>query len=236
MQQMENHDNTADRPPARRQLFGRRVGRGLTPELTALLETRLPQVRPDLSAPPPAPLTALFPVPVEDVWLEVGFGGGEHLFAQAQAHPGVGFIGCEPFVTGVGRLLRQADAAGLANLLLHDDDARQLIGWLPDASIGRLFVLFPDPWPKKRHFRRRFLHESAFPGLARVLRPGAHLFFATDIASYADMVVNNMSRTGNFAPQPGRLPERPAHWPATRYEAKAIKAGRVCQFFIYERV
>jgi tRNA (guanine-N7-)-methyltransferase len=236
MQVMGTHEEAPAGPPLRRKLYGRRVGRGLTPELAALLETRLPELRVDLSAPSPAPLIRLFSLPVDDVWLEVGFGGGEHLLWQAQTHPRTGFIGCEPFVTGVARTLREADEADLTNLRLFDDDARQLLDWLPEASIGRLFVLFPDPWPKKRHHKRRFLHASALDSLARVMRPGAHLRFATDIPSYAEMVIDGMARRSDFAPRPGLLSARPADWPATRYEAKAIKAGRACQFFVFERV
>jgi tRNA (guanine-N7-)-methyltransferase len=233
---MGTHDVPPAGPLLRRKLYGRRVGRGLTPGLATFLEARLPELRVDLFAPPPAPLSRLFAAPVDDVWLEIGFGGGEHLLWQAQAHPRTGFIGCEPFINGVARTLREADEAGLANLRLHDDDARQILDWLPAASIGRLFVLFPDPWPKKRHHKRRFLHASALDSLARIMRPGAHLRFATDIPNYAEMVIDNMARRSDFVPSPGLLSARPGDWPATRYEAKALRAGRACQFFVFERV
>lgn len=225
-----------NRPERRRQIYGRRVGRGLTTELDGLLREALPRLRLDLGVPSPSPLGSLFATPVNDVWLEVGFGGGEHLAWQAAQNPQVGIIGCEPFLTGVAKLLRDVHEGKLANIRLHDDDARQLLGWLPDASIGRAFVLFPDPWPKKRHRKRRFLQGEALDGFARVLRKGAQLRFATDIADYANMVIEVMAPRTDFAPQAHFIDERPADWPATRYEAKAIRAGRRRQFFIFERI
>lgn len=225
-----------ERPERRRQIHGRRVGRGLTAELDGLLKDALPRLRVNCDAPPPAPLTALFTGFVNDVWLEIGFGGGEHLTWQATQNPGVGIIGCEPFLTGVAKLLREAHDAGLTNIRLHDDDARQLLAWLPDASIGRAFVLFPDPWPKKRHRKRRFLQGEALDAVSRVLRKGAQLRFATDIADYANMVTQIMAARTDFALSGHFVDERPADWPATRYEGKAICACRARQFFIFERV
>ncbi len=225
-----------DRPQRRRQLYGRRVGRALTDDLERLIATRLPPLRLDLSLPPPRPLSRIFAAPVEDVWLEIGFGGGEHLFWQAEHRRSIGFIGCEPFLSGVAKLVRGIDEAGLGTVRLHDDDARHVLDWLPDASIGRVFVLFPDPWPKKRHRKRRFLTEDGLSGLARVLRIGGELRFATDIADYAAMVATSIETRGEFAARPGLLDERPSDWPLTRYAEKAIAAGRTCQFFCFRRV
>ena len=236
-----------DRPRRHRQLYGRRVGRALTDDLERLIATCLPPLRLDLSAPPPDPLSGLFaaPVellsgifaaPVEDVWLEVGFGGGEHLFWQANHHRSIGFIGCEPFISGVAKLVRGIDEAGLGTVRLHDDDANHVLDWLPEASIGRVFVLFPDPWPKKRHRKRRFLNENGLSSLARVLRKGGELRFATDIPDYAAMVAASIGTRGDFAARPGLVEERPADWPLTRYAEKALGAGRECQFFRFERV
>jgi tRNA (guanine-N7-)-methyltransferase len=219
----------------RRHVFGRRVGRGLTGALGDILKAGLPDLRIDRSAPAPAPLTGLFRAPVDDVWLEIGFGGGEHLLWQAEHHPHVGLIGCEPFLSGVAKLVRDMGERGLGNVRLHDDDARFLIDWLPDASIGRAFVLFPDPWPKKRHRKRRLLGPQVLASLARVIRPGGTLRFATDIADYAEMVEEHIAAQTAFAPAPGRLGERPADWPGTRYEQKAIAAGRASSFFIFRR-
>jgi tRNA (guanine-N7-)-methyltransferase len=223
------------RPQRSRQLYGRRISRPLGDQLADLVETRLPGLRLDLDAEPPTPLSRLFGPETADVWLEIGFGGGEHLVWQAEAHPDIGFIGCEPFLNGVGKFLRGADEAGLANVRLHDDDARHVLDWLPDASIGRAFVLFPDPWPKKRHRKRRFLSEAGLARLARVMRQGATLRFATDIADYAEMVEIAVRVEGSFAPNPGVLAGRPADWPLTRYAQKAVAAGRDCRYFVYRR-
>ncbi len=225
-----------NRPRRRRQLYGRRVGRALTDDLERLIATRLPPLRLDLSRPPPEPLSGIFTSPVEDVWLEIGFGGGEHLFWQAGHRRSIGFIGCEPFLSGVAKLVRGIDEAGLGTVRLHDDDARHVLDWLPEGSIGRVFILFPDPWPKKRHRKRRFLTEHGLSSLARVLRIGGELRFATDITDYAAMVGASIETRGDFTAHPGLLKERPSDWPLTRYAEKAIAAGRNCQFFCFERV
>ena len=225
-----------DKPQRHRQLYGRRVGRALTDDLERLIATRLSPLRLDLTRPPPEPLSGIFTAPVGDVWLEIGFGGGEHLFWQAEHRRSIGFIGCEPFISGVAKLVRSIDEAGLATVRLHDDDANHVLDWLPEASIGRVFVLFPDPWPKKRHRKRRFLNEHGLSSLARVLRKGGELRFATDIADYAAMVTALIETRGDFAARPGLLAERPADWPLTRYAEKAIEAGQECQFFRFERI
>lgn len=225
-----------DRPQRSRQLYGRRISRPLGSEVADLVEKRLPGLRLHLDAPPPQPLRALFPRAVDDVWLEIGFGGGEHLLWQAVVHPRIGFIGCEPFLNGVGKFLRGVGEAGLENVRLYDDDARHVLDWLRDAELGRVFMLFPDPWPKQRHRKRRFLSEAGLALLARVMRPGAELRFATDIADYAEMVARAVRARRSFAPKPGPTAERPADWPLTRYAEKAIAAGRECRFFIYERL
>jgi len=226
----------SERPRRRRQLYGRRVGRALTDDLERLIATRLPPLRLYLTQSAPEPLSRIFAAPVEDIWLEIGFGGGEHLFWQAEHHRSIGCIGCEPFLSGVAKLVRGIDEAGLGSVRLHDDDARYVLDWLPEASIGRVFVLFPDPWPKKRHRKRRFLNDDGLTSLARVLRIGGELRFATDIADYASMVTASIAARGDFAARPGLLDERPADWPLTRYAEKAIAAGRTCQFFRFERV
>lgn len=227
-------DDTA-KPRRSRQIYGRRVGRALTEDLSRQIAERLPVLRLDLSEPAPPALSALFAAPVDDVWLEVGFGGGEHLLYQAEAHRNTGFIGCEPFLSGVAKLVRGIDEAGLQSVRLYDDDARHVLAWLPEASIGRAFVLFPDPWPKTRHRKRRFLGDEGLGALARVLRPGATLRFATDIADYAAMVTALIDSRADFRASPGLLAERPADWPLTRYAEKAVEAGRECRFFEFTR-
>lgn len=219
----------------KRHLYGRRIGRPLSPALAELMEIKLPRLRLDLEAPAPTALGELFPGQVEDVWLEVGFGNGEHLLFQAERHGDIGFIGCEPFVTGVAKLLYGIEERQLGNIRLHDNDAHDVLEWLPGGSIGRAFVLFPDPWPKKRHRKRRFLTAEGLGRLARVMRTGAELRFATDIPDYAEMVLAGLEVSQDFRADPGRLEERPEGWPLTRYAEKAISAGRSCEFFIFTR-
>ncbi len=200
----------------------------------------------DLSQPAPSRLGDLFAPPVEDVWLEIGFGGGEHLVWQARANPGVGLIGCEPFQDGVVKVLSAIEAAietstetgALANIRVLADDARPLLRWLPSASIGRAFVLFPDPWPKARHRKRRLVSEATLGELARVLRPGAELRLATDDGDYAGAMLLAIGRQAYFqwtANGPDDWRRRPADWPATRYEEKALREGRRCYFLSFHR-
>jgi tRNA (guanine-N7-)-methyltransferase len=170
----------------------------------------------------------LFASPRE-VWLEIGFGGGEHLAMLAQRHRDIGFIGAEPFVNGVARLLSLAEAGGLDNIRILADDARLLLKSLPDASIGRAFALFPDPWPKLRHHKRRIVNPDTVAALARILRPGAELRLATDDADYARAMLETVLREPRFvwlAERSGDWLARPDDWPATRYEEKALAAGR----------
>ena len=179
--------------------YGRRRGRAPSRRQAELWRDVLPRVAVDLAQPAPASLTDLFAPPVEDVWLEIGFGGGEHLVWQARANPGVGLIGCEPFQDGVVKVLSAIGReAALANIRVLADDARPLLRWLPSASIGRAFVLFPDPWPKARHRKRRLVSEATLGELARVLRPGAELRLATDDGDYAGAMLLAIGRQAYF--------------------------------------
>ena len=175
---------------------------------------------------------------VREVWLEIGFGGGEHLIAQAEANPHIGLIGCEPFQDGVAKVIAEIDAKELRNILLHPDDARDLLRWLPAASISRAFILFPDPWPKKRHIKRRLLNPHTLDLLARVMQPGAELRFATDIADYVRTALLAITIHEGFrwpATGPADWRVRPADWPETRYEQKAKREGRRCYYFSFRR-
>jgi tRNA (guanine-N7-)-methyltransferase len=218
--------------------YGRRRGRKPSVRQAALWRDVLPRVAIDPAQPAPAPLAGLFAPPVEDVWLEIGFGGGEHLLWQARANPGIGLVGCEPFQDGVVKVLSAIEAEGLANVRVHADDARPLLRWLPAASIGRAFVLFPDPWPKARHRKRRLVGEATLAELARILRPGAELRLATDDGGYAGAMLSATDRQGDFqwtATGPGDWRERPSDWPPTRYEEKARREGRRCYFLRFLR-
>lgn len=235
-------DDDAEDEDAHRELrsFGRRRGRKLSPRQQALVDDRLPHLAVDLSAPAPAALTQLFSAPVREVWLEIGFGGGEHLLWQARASPDVGLVGCEPFLDGIVKVLTGIEeaAGGLGNVHLHADDARPLLRWLPTASIARAFILFPDPWPKARHQKRRLVSEATLRELARVMPSGAELRLGTDIAHYARTMLIAIAREGSFAwtaRGPADWRERPGDWPQTRYEAKALAAGRRCSYFRFVR-
>lgn len=217
--------------------FGRRRARKLSPRQEDLLECGLERFALDLSTPSPAPLTGLF-AGAEDVWIEIGFGGGEHLLWQASQHPQIGFIACEPFIDGVVKLFDGIDAGNLENVRVHPDDVRDVLPWLPSASIGRVFILFPDPWPKKRHVKRRLIDVDLLAELARIVRPGGELRLATDIADYARGMLAAVRQERSFrwtARKPAAWRLRPDDWPETRYERKAIREGRTCYFLRFVR-
>jgi tRNA (guanine-N7-)-methyltransferase len=184
---------------------------------------------------------AAFAGAIEALWLEVGFGGGEHAEAQARAHPRAGLIACEVFDNGICSLLSRLVPEGgegtaplPENLRLWADDARPLIEALPTGSLDRLFLLFPDPWPKARHAKRRFVHPALLPSLARVLRPGAEWRVASDDPTYQAWVMDVMAAQDVFdVPQPATA--RPEGWPPTRYEAKALRAGRTPLYWRFVR-
>jgi tRNA (guanine-N7-)-methyltransferase len=222
-----------------RVLYGRRRGRRLRPGQRDLKETLLPKLAIALPAQGGRLDQArLFPDKVEDLWLEVGFGGGEHLAAQAVAHPDVGLLGCEVFENGVVKLLGEVERRGLGNIRILVDDARLLVRALPDRSLGRVFVLFPDPWPKVRHHKRRFVSTETLTELARVMKNGAELRLATDDVDYLRWMLERAPVHPDFewlARRPGDWRERPADWPQTRYEQKAIAAGRAPTFLRLRR-
>jgi len=229
--------------PPPRSCHGRRQGRRLRPGLQALMRDMLPRLS---VARPPAPggldPGALFPPLAagrpRPVWLEIGFGAGEHLAYQAQAHPHVGLLGAEVFVNGIAQLLRRVAADDLAAVRIFQGDARDLLEALPAASISRVFALFPDPWPKARHHKRRLIQRETLDHLARVMGDGVELRLATDDMPYARWILEHMAGHPDFiwlAEAPGDWRERPADWPPTRYEAKARARGRRPVFLRYSR-
>jgi len=211
-------------------LYGRRRGHPLRPRQQRLLEVTLPRLR--LSEPAARDPRAAFPASVDELWLEVGFGGGEHALAQIAAHPRAGLIAAEVFENGLCSLLSrlvpeegEATAPLPGNLLLWPADARRLLALLPEAALDRLFLLFPDPWPKARHAKRRFVHPAMLPVVARVLKPGAQWRIASDDPTYQAWVAEVFAGSALFTlSQPAE--SRPAGWPPTRYEAKALREGR----------
>jgi tRNA (guanine-N7-)-methyltransferase len=231
-------DMATDTPTGPRAFFGRRRGRPLRERQAALTETLLPRLAIDLAAPPPDDVRALFPVPVDAVRMEIGFGGGEHLMHEASAAPTTGFIGCEPFVAGMAKALAAIEAAGLGNVRLHADDATAVLEWLPAGSLSRVDLLYPDPWPKKRHWKRRFVSPAMLDRLARVLRPGAEFRFASDIDTYVDWTLAHGRDHPAFAWTAATADDwrRPwAGWPGTRYEAKAVAEGRRPAYLTFRR-
>ena len=232
-----NEDSPARDKPQRR-LFGRRQGRPLRPGRQRLLANLLPQLSITLPSDGSLEPRTLFDGPVRDVWLEVGFGAGEHLAAQACAHPDVSIIGCEPYIAGIAAMLDTLADAERARVRVFADDARLLIDALADASIGRAFVLFPDPWPKTRHHKRRFIGEATVAALARVLTDGAELRLASDHHEYVRWMLDHVRRDGAFewlARRPDDWRERPDDWPETRYEAKARAIGAHPVFLRFSR-
>jgi tRNA (guanine-N7-)-methyltransferase len=219
--------------------YGRRKARPLSERKSKLIETLLPVLRLPLGASAPSPLQALFAEPVTEVWLEIGFGSGEHLIWQAEHHPDVGLIGCEPFINGVSSLLGQVEASGIKTIRVHDGDAREVLDWLPDASLGRVFLLFPDPWPKKRHQKRRLLTAETVGQLARALKPGGLFRFASDDGDYAGEALRLTLADGAFAWTAERASDwrrRPSDWPETRYERKALSAVRKPAYLNFRRL
>jgi len=221
-----------------RRVYGRRAGRRLRPGRQALLDELLPKLR--LEPPTSGWLepAQLFPRAADDLWVEIGFGGGEHLAWQAAHHPQIGFIGAEPFVNGVARLLGYVADRQLDNVRIVDDDVRPVLDALPDACVGRLFVLFPDPWPKRRHHRRRIVGPETLDGLARILKDGAELRAASDDAGHVAWMLRHVRGHADFewtARRPGDWRRRPDDWPPTRYEAKAQAAGRPPTYLCFRR-
>jgi len=224
----------------RRVLYGRRIGRPLRPHRRGLVDKLLPSV--EIAAPRPGERIVpggQFNRPYSAYWLEIGFGAGEHLAWQARCNPDVGFIGCEPYLNGVARLLADMGRGDLTNIRICRDDARLLLAGLPDASVTRIFILFPDPWPKRRHHKRRVVGPAAMPDLARVLADGAELRVATDDPDYKGWILQHVLATGKFdwlARRPFDWRHRPDDWPPTRYEKKAEKAGRNAAYFRFQRL
>jgi tRNA (guanine-N7-)-methyltransferase len=227
-----------DKKTRRGAFFGRRKGHTLRPHQAALMQTLLPKLAIEIGTPAPRNLAELFPVPVDAVRLEIGFGGGEHMIAQAQAHPATGFIGVEPFVNGMAKALAAIEDKRLANIRLHFGDATFLLDWLPPASLARVDLLYPDPWPKRRHWKRRFVQDASIAALARLLRPGGEFRFASDIPDYVAWTLAHVTRSPHFAWTAERAEDWRKPWPGfagTRYEAKAKREDRVPCYLIFRR-
>jgi tRNA (guanine-N7-)-methyltransferase len=217
--------------------FGRRKGHALKPRQAALFDTLLPRFALDLKRPPPSDLRALF-ARAHEVRLESGFGGGEHLVAEAEKSPATGFIGIEPFVNGMAKMLSAIADRGLGNIRLYHGDATDVLAWLPPAGLVRFDLLYPDPWPKRRHWKRRFVQEDSVARIARVIRPGGELRFVTDWPDYAAWTLRHLLRSAAFEWTAERADDWRKPWPgynSTRYEAKARREGRLPCYLIFRR-
>ena len=233
---MKDPGDTGVGPP-RQGLHGRRKGKRLRPHHQDLMANMLPSLR-LRDVADVAETLAHSGAAGRETWLEIGFGGGEHLAAQARANPGVDFIGCEPFLNGVAKLLAEIAESDLANIRVVPDDARKLLDALPDASTGRVWLLFPDPWPKRRQKKRRFISAENLAALARIMKPGAELRFATDIDDYAGWGLARIRDCGHFEWTNARAALWTRPWDghcATRYEAWAIEQGRKPVYLTFVR-
>ena len=219
--------------------FGRRKGHRLRPRQADLLASMLPRLALDLDGPAPANLHALFAPSVDDIRMEIGFGGGEYLVAEAARHSQTGFIGIEPFVNGMAKALAAIAERNLRNIRLHHGDATEMMAWLPDKSLVRIDLIYPDPWPKRRHWKRRFVQDERIAEIARILRPNGEFRFITDIPDYAAWTLSRMVRSPRFV----WIAERASDWQqpwagfdSTRYDAKARREGRRSCYLVFRRV
>lgn len=236
---MTDRNGTEPRQRATEAFFGRRKGKPLREAQAEAMERALPLLKLNLAEPAPACLADVFSVPVSRIRLEIGFGGGEHLAHRAGEQPETGFIGVEPFVNSMAKMLAKVEEVSLRNIRLHDDDATQILDWLPSDSIDQIDLLYPDPWPKKKHWKRRFVSAINLDRFHRVLKPQGLFCFASDIDTYVNWTLQHVLRHNGFTwtarnaadwctPYPT--------WPGTRYEAKAQREGRSTAYLTFQKV
>ncbi len=236
-----HHQNNIEHPSAqqsRLQSFGRLRGHRLRGRQSGLLKTKLPELEIKLHAGREITPKELFANPAQPMWLEIGFGSGEHLVWQAIQNPHIGFIGAEPYINGVAKLLVAIECHQLSNVRIHHDDVRYLLDSLKPQSLARVFILFPDPWPKARHHKRRLINAATLASLARAMKPGSQLRIASDIADYQRWIMVHIHGCAKFEWQASSAEDwryRPADWPPTRYEKKADEAGRKSAYLTFQR-
>ena len=218
--------------------FGRRKGHRLRSHQADLIAHLLPRLALDIAAPSPPGLAELFDPPVEQVRLEIGFGGGEHLIAEALAFPDTGFIGCEPYVNGMAKILTQIEAHDIGNIRLFAGDAAELVAWAPARSLVRIDLIHPDPWPKRRHWKRRFVQDVTVAAMARVLKPEGEFRFVSDIADYCAWTLAHLARSFDFAWTAERASDWRLPWSGytmTRYGVKAEREGREAAYLRFRK-
>ena len=224
--------------------YGRRKGKSLKKRQAELYDSLLPTLAINIEKTPPEHLADLFKHAPKTIVLEIGFGGGEHLIHRAKLNPEYGFIGCEPFINGMAKVLASIEREGLSNIRLYNDDATRLLDWLPENQIDLVDLLYPDPWPKKRHWKRRFVSQKNLARIHRVIKPNGEFRFASDIDSYVNWTLAHVHRFnqghvgGGFiwtAHNASDWREPWDEWLSTRYEQKAIREGRTPAYLIFER-
>ncbi|MGI9366719.1 MAG: tRNA (guanosine(46)-N7)-methyltransferase TrmB [Rhizobiaceae bacterium] len=216
--------------------YGRRKGQQLRGRKQRVMDELLPKLRLDLETPGPQLMSELFARPATAYKLEIGFGGGEHLARQASEDSKTNFIGVEPFINGMAKMLAAIEDNKLSNVRLYDDDATQLLDWLPEASLDRIDLLYPDPWPKKRHWKRRFVSLVNLQRFWRVLKPNGQFRFASDIDTYVNWTLNHVHHHGGFvwtAKSSADWNQPWEGWTRTRYEAKAIRESRTPCYLVF---
>jgi tRNA (guanine-N7-)-methyltransferase len=218
--------------------FGRRKGHKLRPHQLDLVEQLLPRLALDISSESPNDLGEVFDRPVAEVRLEIGFGGGEHLIAEALNFPDTGFIGCEPYVNGMAKILTQIEAHNIANIRLFAGDAAELLAWAPPRSLVRIDLIHPDPWPKRRHWKRRFVQDATVAAMARILKTSGEFRFVSDIDDYCAWTLAHLVRSPDFEWMAERAADWQLPWPdytMTRYGRKAEREGRKAAYFRFRR-
>jgi tRNA (guanine-N7-)-methyltransferase len=233
------HSPDARAPRRQGSFFGRRKGHKLRAHQADLIEHLLPRLSLDIAGAAPSDATGLFGAAVDDVRLEIGFGGGEHLIAEASALPDTGFIGCEPYVNGLAKILALIEGQEIGNIRLFAGDAAELLAWLPKQSLGRIDLIHPDPWPKRRHWKRRFVQDATIAAMARILKPAGEFRFVSDIDDYCAWTLAHFSKSPDFAWTAERAADWREPWPnytMTRYGRKAEREGRQATYLRFRRL
>jgi tRNA (guanine-N7-)-methyltransferase len=219
--------------------FGRRKGHKLRSHQAELIADLLPRLALDIVTTESTALGELFDFPIAEIRLEIGFGGGEHLIAEAIAHPDIGFIGCEPYVNGMAKILAQIEALEIRNIRLFAGDAAELLAWAPPASLIRIDLIHPDPWPKRRHWKRRFVQDATIAAMARILKPGGEFRFVSDIDGYCAWTLAHLMRAPDFCWTAERADDWRLPWAdytMTRYGRKAEREGRRAAYLRFRRI